>query len=120
MDFLSLQEKHSIPFRLKCENPVFVQYHLNRYKYVTLRSVIMKPLQRQALFVDEIVKDAVDECSIPELKKYFKSLTFSWDTRLGVSSLGNIAYMLLKINDATLINSWDIASRQLMLLQKSF
>jgi hypothetical protein len=66
--------------------------------------------------VDEIVKKSVDECSQALLREYFILLRnkFTITTNIGVSSLGNIAYMLIKINDALFIFEWKLLSNLLL------
>jgi hypothetical protein len=109
--YLEVEAKNKLLYTLKSKKKGFVEKQWAHFTRVSVTELAKKNHLEQAKFVDIITKATVDTCSREQvLQHYIKvirptlhNMTFE---KTNQSGLGNMAYILLKINDPSLNAEW--------------
>lgn len=103
-------DKFWLLYQLKCKNREFVEKEVQFFEAIPVHVLAKKPLEDQSKMVDFVTRNAVDNCSTEAIRagyvktrQKFKNIEKS---NVNQAGLGNIAYILLRLNDSRLSEEW--------------
>jgi hypothetical protein len=110
--YAEVEAKQNLLYILKCKRKKgFSEKQITHFERISVENLARKSQLEQSKFVDIVTKATVDTCSREQVLQHYNTtirptlanMTF---INTNQSGLGNMAYILLKINDPVLTEEW--------------
>jgi hypothetical protein len=106
--YADLEKKFKLQYALKCKNKAFAAKQTEYFERTSVDMVARQSLPEQAKMADFVTKNTVNTCTKEEVRDhYINNVKPTLNMApLNQAGLGNIAYILIKIEDSVLLEEW--------------
>lgn len=106
--YAEVEKKFKLEYMIKCKQRGFTQKQTEFFERTPMIVLARQSLAEQIKMVDYVTKNTVDACTVEQVERYYY---FAIRCQLGLhptnqADIGNIAYILTKIGNVTLVEEW--------------